>query len=148
MGKRRRISKVELGILRPVVVLVARRRTGPRNWRGEVGCLRSRSRHAGSLRGGLRRGASLTAIAAIVLGSNVNPAMGFFHVLLAVAGTFRGIGALVELTLVQGGLVRVSVVHVTVTFFLGGPTFGVVTAVRILALPGASVCLLVFPMNG
>jgi hypothetical protein len=28
--------------------------------------------------------------------------MGFFHVLFAVAGTFRGIGALVELTLVQG----------------------------------------------
>lgn len=74
--------------------------------------------------------------------------MRFFHVLLAVAGTLRSIWALVELTLVQGGLGRVSVVHVTITFFLGGPTFGVVIAVRILTLPGASVCLLVFPMDG
>lgn len=68
--------------------------------------------------------------------------------LLAVAGTFGSIGALVELTLVESGLFRMPIVHVTITFFLGGPTFSVVVAVRVLALPRASVCLLVFPMNG
>ena len=73
--------------------------------------------------------------------------MGFFHVLLAVAGALRSIGALVELTLEEGGLVRMSVIHVPITFFLGGPTLGVVIAVRVLALPGASMCLLVFPTN-
>lgn len=68
--------------------------------------------------------------------------------LLAVAGALRSIGALVELTLEEGGLVRMSVIHVTITFFLGGPALGVVIAVRVLALPGASMCLLVFSMNG
>lgn len=67
--------------------------------------------------------------------------------LLAVAGALRSIGALVELTLEEGGLGRMSVVHVPITFFLGGPTLGVVIAVGVLALPGASMCLLVFSMN-
>lgn len=67
--------------------------------------------------------------------------------LLAIAGALRSIGALVELTLKEGRLVRMSVIHVTITFFLGGPTLGVVIAVRVLALPGASMCLLVFPIN-
>lgn len=65
MSKRRRVSKVELGILRPVVVLVARGRTGARDRRGKVGRLRSRSRDTGSLGSGLDRRASLAAIAAI-----------------------------------------------------------------------------------
>jgi len=65
MSKRRRVSEVELRILGPVVVLVARRRTGARDWRGKVGRLRSRSRDTGSLRSGLDRRASLAAIAAI-----------------------------------------------------------------------------------
>lgn len=67
--------------------------------------------------------------------------------LFTVAGTLRSVGALVELTLEEGGLVRMPVIHVTITFFLGGPTFRVVIAVRVLTLPGASVCFLMFSMN-
>lgn len=65
MSKRWGVCKVELRVLRPVVVLVARRRAGARDWRGKVGRLRSRSRDTGGLRSGLDRRASLAASAAI-----------------------------------------------------------------------------------
>lgn len=70
--------------------------------------------------------------------------MSLFHVLLAVALTFRSVGARLEIALVQCRRVGVLVVDVAITFLLSGPANLIVLASRIGALPRTGVSLFMF----
>lgn len=64
--------------------------------------------------------------------------------LLAVALALRGIGAGLEMALVEARGIRVLVVDMAVTLLLSRPADLVILAGRFTALPGARVSLLMF----
>lgn len=92
----------------------------------------------------MERGAGLaTAPTSVVLGADVEPSVGFLHVLLAIALALRSIGARLELAFVEIGSLRVLVIDVTVPLLLSGPADLRILASGLRALPRTRVDLLV-----
>jgi hypothetical protein len=86
---------------------------------------------------------TLVTVLAIVLGTNVGPTMGLFHVLFAIRLTLGCVLAILKPALEEWWGSGVLVVVVSVHLFLGGPAMLVVFAGLDRALPWARVRLLV-----
>ena len=67
--------------------------------------------------------------------------------LLAVALSFRPVGAMREVTFVHDGIGRVLIVEVTITLLLRRPSVRMILARRLRAFPRSGVRLLVFPVG-
>jgi hypothetical protein len=88
-------------------------------------------------------GGSLVSVLAVVLGSNIFPAVRFLHVLFTVGFTLGSVRAGLEVAFIERGCRGVLVVVVTIHLFLGGPAILVIFACLNWALPWAGVRLFV-----
>ena len=84
----------------------------------------------------------LLARLAVVLGSNVGPAVGFLHVLLAIALPFAFVRARVILALVHGWSHGVFIIDMTVSLLFCWPSILGIFAAGVIALPWSGVSLL------
>lgn len=100
------------------------------------------SRRSSLIRGALRRRRGLATFA-VLLGSNVLPAVSLFHVLLEIALALGGISTWIKHAVVGRWVVRMAVVDMAITLFLGGPADVVVLAVLHRTLPRTRVSLFV-----
>ena len=80
---------------------------------------------------------------AIVLGSNIGPAVGFLHMLLAIALSFAFVRARMILAFVHGWSHGVFIIDMTVSLLFCWPSILRIFAARVIALPGPGVSLLV-----